>query len=713
MVHLLWLTLGIPVLVHLLFRRKARRLPFSSLYFLRLVDQRIARRQRIKNWLLLAVRMAVLGAVIAALARPMLRTSALGGRSVATTAVLLLDNSYSMRAVRGDRSAWEAARGAALAVVGELGKGDAASVVLTGPEPGIREEATTDLTGLRRRLGGMRCGWGGTDIAGALGRASEVLGKATSPRRELFIVTDMQKRGWEGAVREAAKGIGEEVEVFLVDVGGAAGANTAIAAVRPGARLPVRDVPTRLRVTLRNTGGEGMQDTVRLVVEGRRVAERVVSLVPGGARTDLFVWNFEKAGFAGGYFQLEPDVLEADNRRYWALEVHEKVPVLVVNGDPSPAAFNDECFFLMAALRVSTQSGRELSPIEPAMIGWRELGGRELGPFKAVVLANVPKMDEGTAERLRRYVRRGGVLMIFGGPKVDVPLYNTWLWGKGDEEALLPARLAGVVTVAARGEGGRAYETVMTLESGHAALREIADGLDVGGARVKAYLEAASGGPGRAAESTVLARLSSGAPLLMEKPMGSGVVFLWTTSADLDWGNLPLKPFFLPVVHQLLYWASRAGVEAESVPVGRVKVLTVPGAGEGAVVQVARVAGPEDAAAGEAGEPAALSAKEGAVRFGGTGVPGLYEARWEGAAGTGRTVFAVNVEPEESDLARLEPAEAVAALGRAVRVVPKAEAVTEAIRVEREGLPLWDYLFAAALCLAVLESFVANRWIRA
>ena len=62
MINFLWLSLAIPILVHLVHRRRAKRIPFSTLRFLRMVDQRVARRQRLKELLLLALRLLLLAA---------------------------------------------------------------------------------------------------------------------------------------------------------------------------------------------------------------------------------------------------------------------------------------------------------------------------------------------------------------------------------------------------------------------------------------------------------------------------------------------------------------------------------------------------------------------------------------------------------------------------------------------------------------------------
>jgi hypothetical protein len=97
------------------------------------------------------------------------------------------------------------------------------------------------------------------------------------------------------------------------------------------------------------------------------------------------------------------------------------------------------------------------------------------------------------------------------------------------------------------------------------------------------------------------------------------------------------------------------------------------------------------------------------VLFSLTRRPGIYRATYTigGVENTRR--FAVNVDPRESDSDRIEPEEAGKLLGAAsVRVIADAEHAGALAHRERTGLPLWNYAFALALALAVVESYVGN-----
>ena len=91
----------VPLLIHLLHRQRARIEAFPSLEFLRRMMRKKSRRFRLKQILLLITRILILLLIALALARP----TVTGGRVVRghlpTTAVIILDDSYSMLR-RGD-----------------------------------------------------------------------------------------------------------------------------------------------------------------------------------------------------------------------------------------------------------------------------------------------------------------------------------------------------------------------------------------------------------------------------------------------------------------------------------------------------------------------------------------------------------------------------------------------------------------------------------
>ena len=112
--------LAIPIIIHLMFRSRARPIDLGTLQFLKIVLRDNARRRKLRRWLLLALRMASVALIAFLFARPyMLATEpAAGDRLV----VVLLDHSASM-GLQGGARPIDQALAEARAIVGRAGAG--------------------------------------------------------------------------------------------------------------------------------------------------------------------------------------------------------------------------------------------------------------------------------------------------------------------------------------------------------------------------------------------------------------------------------------------------------------------------------------------------------------------------------------------------------------------------------------------------------------
>src|ERR1041384_5157947 len=93
------LALAIPVLIHLVRREKSEIVHFSSLMFLLKVPKQAIRQQKIKNLLLMALRLMIIALLVGAFARPYLTQPAKPAANATANRgiVMMLDNSYSMQ----------------------------------------------------------------------------------------------------------------------------------------------------------------------------------------------------------------------------------------------------------------------------------------------------------------------------------------------------------------------------------------------------------------------------------------------------------------------------------------------------------------------------------------------------------------------------------------------------------------------------------------
>src|SRR5262245_38446265 len=149
---LIWGTLlgVIPIIIHLLNRRRFRRVEWAPMHYLKLTIQRNRRRIQLEELLLLLLRIALPVLMFIGLARPVLSPTGLEqwlGRGGRSSQVVLIDDSLSMGYAAGESAAFPRAQQAAGALLAALRPQDRCTLVTTSAP---RAPVLQEVEGLRR-----------------------------------------------------------------------------------------------------------------------------------------------------------------------------------------------------------------------------------------------------------------------------------------------------------------------------------------------------------------------------------------------------------------------------------------------------------------------------------------------------------------------------------------------------------------------------------
>src|SRR5258708_12405162 len=126
---------------------------------------------------------------------------------------------------------------------------------------------------------------------------------------------------------------------------------------------------------------------------------------------------------------------------------------------------------------------------------------------------------------------------------------------------------------------------------------------------------------------------------------GAGRVLLWTSTLNLEWNDLPVKPVFLPFVHTVTKYLADFTEPPASLTVGQVIPAPRKAPGKGAAHGGTIAVAPSGARVPVETEDGALELAE----------QGFYDIRTLGAGADSATTLASNVDLSESDLAPLAP----------------------------------------------------------
>src|SRR3954468_18493610 len=321
--------LAIPVLLHLIQREKKRVVEFPSLMFLRRIPYQSVRRRRIRHWALLMLRLAALALIVAAFARPFFRRDALAAAAQqgARETVILVDNSYSME--YGSR--WTRAQAAARDAINGLSAGDRASLVLFSSGAEVAVRSTSERGRLTSALAAASVGPGATRFAPALKLAGSLLAESPLPRREVVLISDFQRRGWEQTPGRDDVRLPDKTVVTSVAGGDASSVNLSVTPVTlQRTRFENQD---RVTVTggVANHSASAARVTLSLDLNGQQIQSLPASVEPNGTAGVAFAPFTVSSRNMRATVRLPPDALARDNVFHFVVSPGEPVRTMVVN----------------------------------------------------------------------------------------------------------------------------------------------------------------------------------------------------------------------------------------------------------------------------------------------------------------------------------------------------------------------------------------------
>ena len=433
------LAIAIPVAIHLFGRQRAKVVRFAAVDFLLGSDERVARRLRLRDLLLLLLRALVCLALPLALAKPYTSCETRGPAvsSGPQAAVIVIDNSLASGYQIDGSSLLERASARAERIIEQLGPDSEVALVLAAegsPPPG---ELTADHLKLLADIKALKPVPRLADTTTALRRAAELL--ATSPRdaRRVFLMTTLVARSFRTSENPWPQDGGPELTVIdLAD--GDKLPNLAVTRVDVARDPDTGSRGVRVTAEISNFSDEPAPNVpAKLRIASRVVARGSVSVAANSTVEKVFTGSLpDGARSAPVSVEVGGDPLDADNRRHAIGELRDQVRTLLVNGDPRSTRHTDELFYLEAALR---PGDRDESGILVSRTTVDLLDDKKLEQFDVIVLANCVALDKEVAARIANWVTRGGGLWIALGDNVDITDYNEKM------KALLPGALRSLV----------------------------------------------------------------------------------------------------------------------------------------------------------------------------------------------------------------------------------------------------------------------------
>jgi hypothetical protein len=658
----------IPLLLHLLSRQKQKIIPFSSLRFLKELQNKRLRHIKLYQFLIILIRMLFIVFLVLAFSRPTLKNLLGYSGGTRTTAVIVIDNSYSMQRLVGLQSSYDKARQVLATILKTFDPKDHVVVLTPKGLHGVQEAEFSP----QNRPDFTR--WHASNLSPAFQavilRAARIFGQFPNYNRELYFLTDNQisrQALGDSALRVLRK---LPVRFYLVPLAGTDFNNLCLDTAFVQSRLFEPQKPVQVSCRVLNQAQAPKQAIINLFAASSRLAMTHIELPAQSKREATLRFVPRHPGFYALKLETEDDDLLPDNQYFLSLFIPEKISVLYVQNN-TPLELKE------ALSTLSDQTNLAIRQTDYAH--WY---GEVLPNYQTLILNDPPQITQAFLVHLKQFLDAGKSLVLIPGTSLSPAEYNRltdFLLGKKlfiDLVKAAPPRFFSLKTTA---EGSRLLTDIFTSKQ-----------TKIEWPKVFQYFRL------RSCPHTLLS-VGEGDPFLCRQSSEKrGQLWLFAGNFSGRWGNFPLNGLFLPLLHQIFSLAANQKPSATNFVVGKTVTLYLSEAQLSAHYRLKEPNG-ESLTVVPRQTPRGLR-----FTFEGLTDPGIYTILKNDQPAF---LFAMNLSSDEW----AEPLVPLQKIRKDAVILKPEDISVQNLKKERLGLELWPYFLALALLMLLIEMFLIRK----
>lgn len=726
--------LGLVVLIHLINMFRHRRVEWAALEFLLASYRKSRTRILFQQLLLMLLRTAAIAAAILMIAQPKWAgtiTNWFGEK--ATHHIVLLDDSFSMNdrdLSQGGSLLFDDSLNVLRKIVENVEKRDSndrltlirlskVHEILTGSEPDLAD-LSLDRNGIQivqDLISTLKPSQKANDPSDLFEVALSVVRRALGRSKPVvYFISDFRQRNWSESslilkkvdeIRQAGASLRMLRSTDHHHV------NLAVSRLETVDGIHAADIDLLLDASIVNYGPEDAENVHLLLrVNDRALPSLSIPRIKSGEETVppiRFPVRLDGAGYHRIEAQLQGDSISDDNYRFLVLNIPASLEILLIVDPDSISSSDSPIPYLRAALSPGgTRSGIKTRVESPSF-----LSANPLEPFSAIFLLDLPKLEFLEALALEEYVKKGGGLAVFTGPKTDSQMIDKELYRSG--QGLFPFEAVGSAVLDAD-YLSRTPDIDQIEEHPIFRLFENADRSLISRVKIERYFAVRN-----AAQATennanvqnnvrILASLRGGMPLIAEKQFGKGKSIAFLTSISPVWNNWARgNPGFVVLMLELAAYLSKRTDENVQHFVGQPISLSVDTTLYEPIVQVHRHVDENDRSSSVSVLEGILSDGMANISINDTSHACFYEVVLKEHSGAEtRKIYAVNVDASEGDT-RLADVSSLASLLRNAKLSLES-AAGFSVSFDLGGKRPWsDFFFVLLILFLLAEIFLAGR----
>lgn len=660
----------IPIIIHFFNRRKTKKIQFSSLRFLKMLESQRIRQVRLLQILLILIRTLFILFIVLTFARPALKSVLMDSTSAKTTAVIILDDSYSMQGFNGSISRFNVAKNQVIAILNTFTNDDRVFIipfsdVSSNLAPVNLNQSSADV--LKKYI----ITNGSPNTSDTFKAVNRIFEDHPNYNRELYLCSDfdINRINLPDSVDKILND--RRIMCYFVNPGKIDQNNTSIDTVIVENQLFEVNKSIQFTILLKNhNNNEAMETLVNLYQGNERLAMQQAVLNPSEVKSVNLTFVPKTTGPVMLHFEIDDDNLLIDNHYYLNFTIPKKINILFVNDQSDQS--------LQTALGVITDN----SVLKIDRQNYGQWIGRNLENYDLIVLYDPPMLGTESVKRLGQYLINKNILFI-PGLNLSVREFNMMLDQLAGRSTLINLISSPgsdtYFALDANTTNLPLFESIFVKENNRIELPKIYK-----------YFKLIN-------FNKSILKLQNNDPLLAEcKTTSENNILIFTSLLKNDWNDLPYKGFFIPMFYRILFSSAQKNQLDKAYQIGDAVAISLP---DLSLSDLYTIQEPE----GEAYEIIPQQSSRGLqITLDKLHKPGHYVIHKNNQF---EHAFSVNISSKELE----QPYVNFENLSDNVILMNTGADVSETIQSARIGQELWFVFLILALLMLLLEIILIKR----
>ena len=538
--------IGLPILIHFLNRFNVKKVKFSSVRFLKSMENNSIRNVKFKKLILLMLRIGIISALVLMLSRPVTRGFIPGWLSteIDTRLLIVIDNSSSMNSYIEGKTLLDIATETAKELLEIYEQNTTVSIAQTCP-PKILFSGKKSDESKKMVIDQIKPTQSYDNIWFNLDSLTSTL-DGNEPIRECILLSDFQTKS------DFVDSLSTNWKYYLIDVGEVIN-NLSINRLDVLSKIKVPDQLLKIKTTVNNSNQTEFNNIpINLLFDNGRVGQ-VISDFEGRANKDFIFQAYpNKKGMLHGSVRLPKDDYLNDNIWYLSTPILDKINCLIISS-------SEQDYNIFDLVINAIDPNKQLINLE--LRKQPILNRLFVDDIDILVVHNPEAITEAAFNELDIFLKNGGGLIWFSGGIESDPIYQKYF---SNLRFPLATRKIEI-------NSGH-FNVIMPTKEDHILsdlyIRKLSNELP----EVYSYVKHIP-----KLNQKVHLELSNGDPFLIDFDRGSGNIFYFTSLLDLKWNNLTLRGLLIPLMHKLLILGGTDEINSLPILVDDPKWITLSG----------------------------------------------------------------------------------------------------------------------------------------